>query len=220
MARIAPAVAVAVLAVLAGCSDGGTATPARPAGSAATVPSDAATEAGYTPDGSTEITVNTTLRADLEGDIEVREFVDVVATVPVSRYRRSTDGGPAVVAVAASPEVQVIEDPSIDRDPLSALSTARLVGAVQQTYDASDLSETGRREVTLLGTETDLVTYRGRARLTENGTASERPAENRTVAVHVARAAHDGDVVTVVAVGPAGRPDADRVAMLVAAVTH
>ena len=102
---------MAVLAVLAGCSDGGTATPARPAGSAATVPSDAATEAGYTPDGSTEITVNTTLRADLEGDIEVREFVDVVATVPVSRYRRSTDGGPAVVAVAASPEVQVIEDP-------------------------------------------------------------------------------------------------------------
>ena len=127
MSRIAPVVAMAVFAALAGCSGSGTATPARPAGSAATVPSDAATEAGYTPDGSTEITVNTTLRADLEGDIEVREFVDVVATVPVSRYRRSTDGGPAMVAVAASPEVQVIEDPAGRPD---ADRVATLVAAV------------------------------------------------------------------------------------------
>lgn len=211
MTRTALAVAVAALAVLAGCSGGGTETPARVAGSPATVPADAASEAGYTHAGTTEVVVNATLRVDLEGDIEVSEFQDVVATVPVSRYRRSTPEGPVVVSVAASPNVQVVENPPVDRDPLSTLSTARLAGTVQSAYDVANLSERRTREVTLLGSETDLVTYHGRGR--RNGT------DRRQVAVHVARAAHAGDVVTVVAAGPRGA-DGDGLTSLVAAVDH
>lgn len=131
----------------------------------------------------------------LQGDVEGRESRDVVATIPIARYRRDvgagTDAGtPPVVAVASAPAVQVLENPPTEGNPTSSLSPAELATFAQRTYDVSDPRKAGDRSVTMLGTDTTLQYY--------VGTAEQ---ENRTVpvAVHTATVEHEGDFITLAA---------------------
>lgn len=209
--RAVLALGAGALVAVAGCT-GGQETPVAASGATAEVRDAAAAEAGYEHVETTDRTVEATLTATLEGDVQVDAREDVDATVPVARYRRETDDGPAAFAVAASPSVQVVENPPESRDPLSTLSTAELVAFVQSSYgEPSDLREGDARPAEMLGAETDLVTHRGTA--ARDGRAVE-------VAVRVARAEDAGDVVTAVAVHPATVEEGDRVAALLGALTH
>lgn len=213
MSRPALALALALLAVTAGCLGSfGDSDRERVAGTPAALDEDAAAEAGYERAGGTNHTLNATITVKLQGDVEGRESQDVTATVPVTTYNRSTDNGPAVLAVASSPHVQVVENPPSGGDPLGTLSTAELVGAVQTTYEnPADLTETDTRTVQMLGTETTLTTYHGTA---------IRGDSRVDVTVHVGRARDGGDVVTLVAVHPRGSDERDRVVDLAGAIRH
>ncbi|PSP77324.1 hypothetical protein BRC81_10115 [Halobacteriales archaeon QS_1_68_20] len=204
------AAALASLLVLAGCLGGNELVTAT--GSPASVQGEAVAEAGYERAGSAELTVEQTLTVTLQADVEGRESVDVNATVPVERYRRTTADGPAVLAVASSPSVTVIENPPKSRDPLGERSTAGLVTLLQSTYeDPTDLSSTSSRPVETLDREAELVTYRGTA---------IRDGERVDVAVHVLTVEHEDNVVTAVAIHPAGVDERDRIAKLLAALDH
>lgn len=207
---VACALALVLALSAAGCL-GGDSEPVRASGSPATFERGAAADAGYERVGVTNRTVNATLATTLEGDIEGRASEDVTATVPVALYR--TDGDPpSVVAVASSPAVRLLENPPRSSDPLAALSTAELVAFVQTTYrDVGGVEWIENRTVTGLGEEATLVAYRGSA--TAGGTALD-------VRVGVVRVRDEGDVVTVVAVGPAGADPTDDAASLLGALEH
>lgn len=201
---------LACLTVLAGCASGGTSTPVRAAGSVPTVDPAAVESAGYEHHRTANRTLNATVSVTVEGDIEAQESQDVAATIPVAVYRRSTAAGPAVVAVAASPSVQVLENPPMSADPLETLSTAELVGFVQSAYgEPTDLRKLETTSVQLLDVETDLVTHEGRT-----GEESQR------VTVRVARAESSDEMITVVAVHPASVTESDRVRTVIGGVTH
>ena len=210
--RPAALLVVAAMLVLAGCATGAPRTPVEASGGAATVPAAATADVGYEHVGTATRRLNATVAVTLSGDVEVTERQPVNASVPVARYRRSTSAGPSVVALAASPLVQVVENPPRSGDPLSTLSTAVLVAFVQSTYgEPTDLAEAGTRTVEVLGVQTDLTTYRGTAAL-DGG--------HVRVAVHVARVEHGGDVVTVVAVHPRTVDERDRLVALLDATRH
>lgn len=210
MRRVLLVLAVAIVA--AGClGTGGGSDRVRADGSPATLAPDAAAAAGYERVATRNRTLNATVTVTLQGDVEGRESKDVTATVPVTTYRMSGDP-PAVVAVVSSPSVEVIENPPKSRDPLATLSTAELVTFVQPTYAApADLERTGTRTVTALEAEGELVSHRGTA--TYDGSTVE-------VQVHVARIPHDGDVVTVVALAPAGSDHGETVGSLLDDLRH
>lgn len=183
--------AVALFVVVAGC--GGSSQVER-SGSPATVADDALVETDYEAVGVTNRTLNATLTVTLQGDIEGRESVDVAATIPVATYRRGGDA-PTVVTVAASPAIEVIENPRRVRDPVGSLSPVERVGFLQDAYDVSDLSEAGTETVTVFGSEATLRTFEGTA------TRDGEPVDVTVLALAVR---HDDDVVHVVAVAPAG----------------
>lgn len=198
-----PTVALALLAlvVLGGCAGGGGPETVSAAATPVAAPADAAATAGYESTGTTERRLNATVTAELEGDISVTERVDVEATVPVATYRR-TDG-PGVAAVAASPQVQVVENPPVDRDPLATLSTADLVAFLLNR--SVDVERTGERTVELLGETATLSTHGG------------TDADGDPVVVWVVRAEGDAAAVTAVGLAPAGT-DVAPFEALVAAV--
>lgn len=209
MSRTLSAVAVALLVVLAGCSSGTEHVEAE--GASARVPADALSETGYERVSAVERTVNATLIVTLQGDVQGRNSVDVTATVPVVTYRRGTDPA-AVFAVASSPSVTVVENPEQTADPLSTRSPAALVEFVQSTYaNVTGVEQTDTASVTMLGGETAVRTYRATATTDGSSTA---------ILVDIARVAHDGDVVTVVAVRPASGDNPGRSSALFEAVRH
>lgn len=203
---------VVLVVLVAGCGTESPRTPVEASGGEATVPPDPAAEVDFEHAGTTTHRLNVTVEVTLEGDVAVTERQPVNATIPVATYRRSTESGPSVVAVASSPLVQVVEDPPESRDPLSTLPTAELVSFVQSTYEEPEaLSEAGTRQVDLLGEEDELTTYHGTA---------DRDGDSVDVAVHVVRTNHEGDVVTVVAVHPLNADERDRLDELLAAIRH
>jgi len=203
MVRPAAVVALAALVALAGCGGGGAPDTVEAAATPAAVPADAAAAAGYEATATTERRLNATVTAELEGDISVTERVDVRATVPVTTYRR-TDG-PGTAAVAASPLVQVVENPPVARDPLATLSTGELVALL---FDRSvDVERTNERTVPALDGEATLAVHEG------------TDADGAAVLVWVVRAEREDAVVTVVGVAPAGSDPAAFEA-LVAAAEH
>ena len=207
---VACALALAVALSAAGCL-GGDSEPVRASGSPATFGDGAAADAGYEPVGVTNRTLNATLTTTVEGDIQGQASEDVVAAIPVAQYRTSGDP-PSVVAVASSPSIQLLENPPRSSDPLSTLSTSDLVAFVQTTYgDVGDIEWADNRTVTVLGEEATLVAYRGSA--SAAGTTLD-------VRVGVVRVRHEGDVVTVVAVGPRDAAPTDDVVSLLGVLEH
>lgn len=160
-----------------------------PIKAAATTPAELpeadATEAGYSLETEDERTVETTVSAEISGDVETTARRDVEATV----FRRIyTDGAAARFGVVTAPLVDLLSGQELFRDPIVALDDA---AAIEHATDRSvnDVNSDGDTSITLLGTETT------GARLT--GTVDGTP-----VSVVRASVTADEDGVTAVAVVP------------------
>lgn len=122
------------------------------------LPASAASEAGYTAAVESKTTVETTVRIDLSGDVEMTNSRKVIATV----FRRAyaADDGRRFGLVTA-PAVEVYKQPEIIRDPVTALEPARVVElATDATVEGvSEWSKDGT--ATMLDTEVTLRTATG-----------------------------------------------------------
>jgi hypothetical protein len=111
--------------------------------------------AGYAEIASEETTVETTIRVDLTGDVELNGSRDVVATV----FRRvyEADAGDRFGLVTA-PRVRVFDSPEIIRDPVGSLEAARMLELVTglPVESVGSVGESG--SATMLGTDTTLST--------------------------------------------------------------
>ncbi|WP_435063399.1 DUF6517 family protein [Halobaculum sp. EA56] len=207
--RTVALLAVVAAVVLAGCGGSGSGPdPAVVDGSPAALPADAASEAGYEPAGATNRTVNTTVTLSISGDVQLDVTREVSATVPVRRYVRSTDGGPARLALAAVPPVRPVPDRPEVRNPV-ATTPGRLVRFLggDPSLAGASFEHVANATVTLLGTETTLRVY-------------ATTADGRDYRVAVATVRHDGDAVSAVAAWPAGVDERGRLADLLSAVEH
>lgn len=158
----------------------------------ASLPPSTASEAGYSPSVSERTTLNVTVTIDLSGDVEITNTREVVATV----FRRSyaADDGRRFGVVTA-PAVTVYDQPSVVRDPITALDETRAIRVATDTAvsSVSDWEETDTR--TMLGVETTR----------ETATAT---ADGESVRLSRVRVRADDDAVTAIAVTPTGT-DAD-----------
>jgi len=203
MPRLALTLGTLLLVLVAGCAGGGgggaTPTPDPPLRVTATPASlDPATldAAGYTERRTDAPALNTTITARIEGDVTLQTTRDVRATTARRVYARSTPDGPAVVGLYAVPGVQPFENADLRKNPAAGLSTADVLARAQTVYDVRDLSQTGERSVTLLGTDATLTRYEGTA--TANDT-------DRSITATTVTVAHGSDYVTVAVVTPRGR---------------
>lgn len=195
---------VLALVVLAGCAGagggGGTPTPDPPireTATPATLDPTAFSATGYAERRADAPPLNTTITARIEGDVTLRTTRDVRATTARRVYVRSTPDGPAVVGLYAVPSVKPFENADLRKNPAVGLSPAERLARAQSVYaDPRDLSTVGERSVTVLGTESALIRYRGTAGV--NGT-------DRPVAAALVTVAHGDDYVTVGVVAPRGR---------------
>jgi hypothetical protein len=214
MRRLAVALVVSVL--VAGCAGGGGAgtptddPPLRATADPAILTPDALDATRYAERRADAPRLNTTITARLEGDVTLQTTREVRATTARRVYARPTPSGPAVVGLYAVPSVQPFDNADLRKNPATGLSSADLLTRAQPVYaDVRDLSATGERSVTTLGTAATLARYRGVA--TRNGST-------RSIGAALVTVAHDGDYVTVAVVTPRRRDASlDR---LLGAVRH
>lgn len=169
--------------VLAGCSGSLVEVGSSPA----TIPDGPREAHGYVHGNTTQVPITYPVgMVGLSRDITVRTWV--------SGYTKETTGKDvAALVVYSSPNVR-IEGQSVN--PLSQLSNRELVRFVLErvTYlrdlggvdDVAGLTEIGDREVTMLGTRTELVSYAGTA---------EIDGKRHAIVVNVAVVEHGDDVV-------------------------
>ncbi|WP_338740565.1 DUF6517 family protein [Haloplanus salilacus] len=152
----------------------------------ATLPEAAAADAGYERIVAETTTVETTLDANVSGDVELNASRDAVVTLFRRAYR--ADGGRRFGLVTA-PTVRIIENSETRYDPVPSLDPAHVVAlATDRSVDA--VSDPGESEtVTLLGTAT--------ARETATATDGDRD-----LAFVRARVRAGDDAVTAVALAP------------------
>ncbi|MEF8778777.1 MAG: DUF6517 family protein [Natronomonas sp.] len=129
----------------------------------AELPGSAAAEAGYSLETEDERTVETTVSAEISGDVETTARRDVNATV----FRRIyTDGNSARFGVVTAPLVDLLDGQELFRDPFASLEdTTAIEYATDRTV--SELSADGDVSVVLLESETTGVRLSG----TIDGTA-------------------------------------------------
>lgn len=127
----------------------------EPIEASASTPATLPGDAGYTEVASEETTVETTVRVDLTGDVELSSTQDVVATV----FRRvyAADDGRRLGLVTA-PAVRIFESPEVVRDPVGALDDTRVMELATGLGVERVGSPTESGSVTLLGTDTTLMT--------------------------------------------------------------
>lgn len=209
--RLAP-ITLAALLVVAGCAGPGNRTPVAIQGSAAkaTVAGDALGAAGYEEVAVTPGTLNTSGTLSIAGDVQMDLSYRVRAETWRAAYARSADAGPAVFALLSVPLVKP-ENVAATINPLRTVSTAATVERAQDRYAVEGLTHERNRSTTLLGTDVAVRQYAGEG--TVEGSTTE-------VVVFVASVRHDGDVVTAVAVAPAGAADWATVRDLLSAVDH
>lgn len=198
--------AVALLA-LAGCSG--------PGGEAITAEADApasldadAVAGEYERAAAFDETAETTVTADVSGDVEAQARRDVTATVRVRRYEPAGAGDdPTAVGVVSAPAVRPIEDQPPARDPVAALATADRV-ALATNRSVGGLEEADEFEATMLGDETAVTVHEG-------------SVDGEPVRAFAAHGRADGDFVTLVAVLPADADDPEgRIQELLGAVRY
>lgn len=222
MRPIRLAVALAVVVVLAGCLGGTTTISASPA----TIPASAYESHGYVHGNSTVL--------PLSYDAGVGPASRSVGVETwVSGYSKTTaDDDITALAVVSSPNRRVAGQ---SVNPLANLGNRELVGtglelltdaqALGNIPEVNGLREVASRDVTILGEETELVTYAGTV-VFEPGTATidgESVAHgggSAAVRIHVATVEHDGDVVVVFAVHGADVDETDAIVALAGAVEH
>ncbi|MCQ4334056.1 hypothetical protein KM295_11315 [Natronomonas sp. F2-12] len=129
----------------------------------AELPEAAATEAGYSLETEDERTIETTVTAEISGDVETTARREVNATV----FRRVyTDGASARFGVVTAPLVDLLEGSELRRDPVIALDDATAIEHATGRA-ISDPTADGDVSVVLLGAETTGVRLGG----TVDGTA-------------------------------------------------
>ncbi|MBB6644764.1 hypothetical protein [Halobellus ruber] len=164
----------------------------EPIEASASTPATLPEGAGYSEVAAEETTIETTVRVDLTGDVELSSTQAVVATV----FRRvyEADEGRRFGLVTA-PAVEIFENPEVIRDPVGALGNARVVEVATGLSVESVGSPTESGSVTLLGTDATLSTA---AATTADGDVSTAWARVRA----------GEDSVTAVATGSNGPFDA------------
>lgn len=161
-----------------------------PIEASASTPATLPDDAGYDRRAAEETTVETTIRIDLSGDVELNGSRDVVATV----FRRvyDADDGRRFGLVTA-PAVQVFENSETTRDPVGSLETARMLALATGHSVESVGAPTEEGSTTLLGTAATL-------------TAATATTDDGDVTTAWARVGAGEDSVTAVATGDADAP--------------
>ena len=126
-----------------------------PIEASASTPAGLPDDAGYDEIASEETTVETTIRVDLSGDVELNGSRDVVATV----FRRVYHAGDGRrFGVVTSPVVQLFESTEVIRDPVGSLDDSRVV-ELGTGLSVEGVGSTAEAEsVTVLGTDATLTT--------------------------------------------------------------
>jgi len=160
---------VACTATLAGCSV--LPEESEPIEASATAPAVLPGSSDYSLVAEDAPTIETTVTVDFSGDVELTSRQDVIATV-FQRVYESASG--ARFGLLTAPAVQVVDQPKVVRDPLTAVDDARVVGLATDTEvdSVSEWRESG--SATLLGTETTRMTATATLDDSERGLARAR----------------------------------------------
>lgn len=199
MARARLLVAATVLSlVLAGCSGGpgGSKPPLEASAAPATLEAGTVSDLELEQVEARDSWVNTTLFVSIQGDVELSASREVHARTHVVTYRKQGSSPPVLVAVYSAPAVTLLPDtaPTV-RNPTGSWNRSRLVGAAQSTYSVESLSVDGERQGPFLGNQTTINSVSGTA--TYDG-------ESHEVTGTIATTRHEGEFLTVVAIGPSG----------------
>ena len=152
---------VGCVATLAGCSV--LPEEREPIEASAATPAVLPESSGYSLVAEDSRTIETTVTVDFSGDVELTSRQDVIATI-FQRVYESASG--ERFGLLTAPAVQVVDQPEVVRDPLTAVDSARVVSLAMDT-DVETVSEWRERgSEALLGTETTRTT----ATATLNGT--------------------------------------------------
>ncbi|MFY4811420.1 DUF6517 family protein [Haloarcula sp. AONF1] len=140
---------VACTAALAGC--GILPEESEPIEASATSPAELPESSDYSLVIEDSPTIETTVTVDFSGDVQLTSRQDVIATVFQRVYESA---GGALFGLLTAPAVQVVDQPEVVRDPLTAVDSVRVVSlAMDANVDTvSEWRERG--SATLLGTET------------------------------------------------------------------
>lgn len=141
-------VLVACTAALSGCSV--LPEESEPIEASATAPAVLPESSDYSLVAEDNPTIETTVTVDFSGDVEFTSRQDVIATI-FQRVYEGPDG--ALFGLLTAPAVQVVDQPEVIRDPLTAVDDARVVGLATgaDVASVSEWSEDG--SATMLGTE-------------------------------------------------------------------
>jgi len=146
---------VACTAALAGCSV--LPEEREPIEASATAPAVLPGSSEYSLVAESTPTIETTVTVDFSGDVELTSRQDVIATV-FQRVYESPSG--ARFGLLTAPAVQVVDQPEVVRDPLTAVDDARVV-ALATDADVDSVSEwSDDGSAILLGTETTQMAAR------------------------------------------------------------
>ncbi|MFC7204229.1 DUF6517 family protein [Haloferax namakaokahaiae] len=214
--------ALAAIVVLAGCLGGATTLSAEPA----TIPASAYESHGYVHGNTTEVPI--------ARDVSVGPASrNVSANVWISGYSKPSNGTDiSVLTVISSPNVEVagqLVNPLATLGSRELITTGLSLLTEAQSFanapEVNDLREVGTQDVTILGSETELVTYEGTVAVepgerTVDGEQVQYEGGKATVRIHVATVEHDGDVIVVFALNGADSDDMETIAALATAVEH
>jgi len=140
---------VACSAALAGCSV--LPEESEPIEASATAPAVLPESSEYSLVAEHSPTIETTVTVDFSGDVALTSRQDVTATV-FQRVYESASG--ERFGLLTAPAVQVVDQPEVVRDPLTAVDDARVVGLATDAEVGSVSAWTESGSATLLGTET------------------------------------------------------------------
>lgn len=198
---------VACALVVAGCSG----TLVEYAASPASIPDAALEPRGYAHTNTTQLPLTYRVGgASFSRDLTVQTWV--------SGYVQTTENETSVLVLHSSPDVGVANR---SVNPASQLSNREVVGFVLERVvdlqalggleNVSELSERGVRNVTVLGTPTQMASYAGTA---------EVDGQRAGVVVNVAVVEHEGDVVVAVGVHSESVDESPAHAALVEEIEH
>ena len=126
-----------------------------PIEAAASTPATLPESSRYAEVAAEETTVETTIRVDFTGDVELNGSREVVATV-FRRVYQADDG--SRLGVVTAPAVRIFESPEVVRDPVASLDDARAVELATGLSVEGVGSAAENGSVTLLGTDARLTT--------------------------------------------------------------
>lgn len=189
------AACAAAVAALAGCSGGESDPIEASAESPAHLPQPALEATGYGETIAEAATVETTVRASIEGDVELSASREVVATV----FRRGYAAGDRRLGLVTAPVVDLIEGQDLSRDPIGSVADAEVV-RLATGADAAEVGEWSERE---------RVPFLGREEPVSGTTVTGGDGNGTEFAARRIHAEVGPDGVTAVALAPAGGPAPD-----------